>query len=182
MNEENKKQFIALGVLGLLLVGVLGKSLLGSPDTADARPTDGAAGSDAQNITLAGGSVFEEIDVDIQELGQNIKEVTFNYEDARAARNPAAPLVGSYAVFNKMYDIEDGEEASTDNLLYEANRKHLTGIIWDETNPVAVIDNEVVSVGYRFEEPISVKSIGQDHVVLTIADEGLDVIRELKEQ
>ncbi len=183
MNEDNKKQIIALAVLGVLLGGVVVKNLMGATSTptvsATTRTADATAGGAA---TSTGGSVFDEIDIDIQELVQNIKEVNFRYDDEHLARNPSAPLVGAYAIYAKRAELENGETPSTDNLLYEANRKKVTGIIWDAKNPIAVIDDQVVRVGYRFEEPISVKAILQDHVVLSLANEGLDIIRELKEQ
>ena len=53
---------------------------------------------------------------------------------------------------------------------------------------MAVIDNQVVSVGYEFREtpdaePIVVKSIGVDFVVLSIPSEDQEVTKELiKEQ
>jgi hypothetical protein len=183
VNEDNKKQIIALTVLGVLLGGVVVKNMMGATSTptasASTQTANAAAGGAAGN---AGGSVFDEIDIDIQELVQNIKEVNFSYDDEHLARNPSAPLVGSYAIYAKKAELDNGEGPSTDNLLYEANRKKVTGIIWDSTNPMAVIDDQVVHVGYRFEEPISVKAILQDHVVLSLANDGLDIIRELKEQ
>jgi len=45
-----------------------------------------------------------------------------------------------------------------------------------------VIDNEVVSVGFEFEDTIVVKAIERDHVVLGLAGQEQDVVRELKEQ
>jgi len=157
--------------------------MLGGTSTPTASASTQAAGAAANNTGAnPSGSVFDEIDINIQELVQNIKEVSFRYEDEHLARNPSAPLVGAYAIYSKKVDLANGEVPTTDNLLYEANRKKVTGIIWDEKHPMAVIDDEVVYVGYRFEEPISVKAILADHVVLSLTNDGLDIIRELKEQ
>ena len=78
--------------------------------------------------------------------------------------------------------VPGAEGELAENLLYEANRKNLTGIIWDDVTPLAVIDNAVVYVGYEFEEPIIVKTIERDYVVLAIAGEDIEVVRQLKEQ
>ncbi len=188
MNEENKKQVIVFAVLVVVLGGALYFSVFkgsSAASTAQARATD------STQQTLAGGaaagkssrisSVFQEAPLDLQELIQNIKEVEFNYRDAHDSRNPTVALVGDPMLF-RARRVPDGTGELAENLLYEANRKALTGILWDDETPLAVIDNKVVSVGYEFEEPIIVKTIERDYVVLAIAGEDLEVVRQLKEQ
>lgn len=188
MNEEKKKEVIVLAVLLLVLGGaiwffVFKKDPAGP--TIQARPTDSAqqtlSGEAASGVSSRISSVFQEAPLDLQELIQNIKEVEFDYRDAHDSRNPTRALVGDPMVF-RARRIPGGESELAENLLYEANRKNLTGIIWDDVTPMAVIDNAIVYVGYEFEEPIIVKAIERDYVVLAITGEDLEVVRQLKEQ
>lgn len=190
MNDENKKQIIVLAVLLLALGGALwffifkgspgGPAIQAGQNTANQGALDGLmAAQTVPNSRIS--SVFQESSVDLQELIQNIMEVEFNYAEEHDARNPTAALVGDAMLFRAMRNkVAEGSQA--ENLLYEASRKKVTGIIWDETEPLAVIDDQVVSVGFEFDEPIVVKSIQHDHVVLALIGEDLEVVRQLKEQ
>ena len=188
MNEEKRKQVIGLVAILLVLGGALwftvfkkdsaGPSIEASP-TGSTQQTLAAAG--AAGVSSRISSVFQEAPVDLQELIVNIKEVEFNYRDAHDSRNPTAALVGDPMQFRARRIPGSGDELA-ENLLYEANRKNLSGIIWDDETPLAVIDNAVVYVGYEFEEPIIVKTIERDYVVLAITGEDIEVVRQLKEQ
>lgn len=175
MNEENKKQFIILGGLALLLGGVLWQFVLKKdPQTAAmANPQAAAIGAPVE-------SVFNESSVDLEGLVENIKVVKFDYSRQRDSRNPTLPLVGDHMAFRGQ-TAGLGSVPGTDDLLYEASRKKVTGIIWDELNPLAVIDDEVVAIGHEFDSPITVKSIERGRVILAIAGLDLDIVRELKE-
>lgn len=188
MNEEKRKQLIALVALLLVLGGaiwffVFKKDPEGPAIQARATDTgqETLSGQAATGVSSRIESVFQEAPLDLQELIQNIKEVEFNYRDAHDSRNPTAALVGDPMIF-RARRIPGTEDELAENLLYEANRKNLTGIIWDDVTPMAVIDNAVVYVGYEFEEPIIVKTIERDYVVLAITGEDLEVVRQLKEQ
>lgn len=190
MNVENKKQFIALGALALVLGGVLWMVVFKKGPEGPAIQAGQEASTQMAAATTADtksgmssriSSVFQEAHVDLHELIQNIKEVEFNYREEHDGRNPTVALVGDPMLFRTYTDWGDGDEIA-ENLLYEANRKNLTGIIWDDDTPLAVIDGEVVGVGHEFQEPIIVKAIEQNFVVLAIAGEDLEVVRQLKEQ
>lgn len=188
MNEENKKQVIALVALLVFLGGAIwffvfkkdpaGPAIEASPSETGQQTLSGGA---ADGVRSRISSVFQEAPLDLQELIQNIKEVEFNYRDAHDSRNPTIALAGDPMLF-RARRIPGGEDELAENLLYEANRKSLTGIIWDDLTPMAVIDNAIVYVGYEFEEPIIVKTIERDYVVLAITGEDLEVVRQLKEQ
>jgi hypothetical protein len=177
MNGENKKQIIMLAVLGVALLGVFIKQFAMSPSTNAAISNTQAAESAAE---AKSGSVFAEIDLDIENLSRKISDVNFNYHDNHEARNPSMPLVGKHFIQLAKADKGTPQEFQ-ENLLYYANQMQVTGIIWDKDRPMAVVDEEVVHIGFRFEEPISVKAITPDHVVLTLVGEEIDIVRELKE-
>ena len=188
MNEENRKQVIGLVAVLLVLGGALWFSVFkkdSSGPSIEASPTGSSqqtlAAAEAAGVSSRISSVFQEAPVDLQELIVNIKEVEFNYKDAHDSRNPTAALVGDPMLFRARRIPRGGDELA-ENLLYEANRKNLSGIIWDDVTPLAVIDNAVVYVGYEFEEPIIVKTIERDYVVLAITGEDIEVVRQLKEQ
>lgn len=192
MNEENKKQVIILVVLFVLLGGVLyffvfkgsgGQPAPTQAATSSSTVMSAAAGDmSGVNITSRVDSVFQETDIDLDELAQSIKVVEFDYYREHESRNPTMPLIGERAAALRQQNV-DGETPVqvTEDLIFSANRKIVSGIMWSELSPLAIIDNEVVTVGYEFDEPITVKSIERDHVVLSLAGDGLEVIRELKE-
>lgn len=184
--KNNKKQIIILGVLGVVLVAVLGNSVLGGKKpTAQAKQTGAKTSTKTTDAALEDGkvaSVFQKVDVDLDQLVQEIKVVEFEYELERDDRDPTLPLVGDSMLLRARTAVVGGE-VDPEDLMFAAQKKKVTGIIWDEANPLAVIDNDVVAVGFTFEEPIFVKSIERDRVILGITGQDAEVVRELiKEQ
>ncbi|MCH7910808.1 MAG: hypothetical protein IIB38_14480 [Candidatus Hydrogenedentes bacterium] len=193
--EEQRKQYLILGVLGLTLVGALyWFALREDPEMAAIRATAEQAGAPGPVGQMASvrpvsavpsnvGTVFVEADVDINQLIENIKEIDFVYADQHDTRNPLIPLVGTSAlVYTSRGQLVRGA-VGEENLLYEAQRKIVSGIIWDPENPLAVINDEVVGVGSHLAEGILIKMITRDRVVLSVSfeNENIEVIRELKE-
>lgn len=181
----NRDQMKTIGVVVLLVIGVpaaLFYAFRGTGGSTNLQPTDSGTS------TTAVQSVFEKIDLDIDELVKSIKEVGFDYTRRKSARDPMVPLAGGSKISRPSGDVLAGLEGSdadkTRVLIYEANRKEVTGILWDEENPLAVIDDEIVHVNYAFESGIRVTKIGPTEVILvvTIGNEEIEVPRELKEQ
>lgn len=162
MNEENKKQVIIL----VILLAVLAFFVFKTINTIS--PTAGGAVNTA--TTPAPDDMFkdtdiEAINVNIETLQQNIQHVEFIYAENTAARNPSQPTTG---ILMEPVQPGPGEPPElSDNPRSIAQLKKVTGIIWDESSPMAVVDNEVVDVGYEFRYKIFVKSIGVDHVVFS---------------
>lgn len=129
--------------------------------TAAARP----AASPAQ------GSVFTSSNVDLDTLLARVQEVEFDYESERLPRNPMRPLVGPMAPTK----LSQGQEADQDSVTsFEAERiasnMKVTGILFDEHNPMAVINGEVVSPGHHFPEGVVVDQIEEGRVTLRVQD------------
>lgn len=183
VNEENRNQIIVL----VLLVAVAGFFIFRSFSSVSgdgATPT-ASAGSESTATIVAFQSVFDDVDVDINQLMENIKDVEFQYSEVQIARDPSLPILkGSVGTpIDPTFPL-DGSSLSPDSLVYLAELKVVTGIIHGDDNPMAVIDGEVVSIGYEFRDspdakPIIVKSIGIDSVVLSIPSEDVEVIKEL---
>ena len=125
-----------------------------------------------------GNSVFQETDVNIDSLIQRVREVEFDYGEDHLARNPTHPILGGSKYLLQLA-ADRAATATPEDLLYAANRKELTGILWNEKSPLAVIDNEVVYVGFRFLEPIEVKAIEPTRIVLTIDGQDVEIVKEL---
>ncbi len=187
--KKSNKQYIILGVLGLVLAVVLYTQLFGgsSPATPIEAVQTGVAGAvtNAANIPPAASarveSVFQKVDVDLDQLLQEIKVVDFDYAKEHSDRDPTLPLAGDSMLLRaRTARLSASQDA--DDLMLAAARKMVTGIMWDPSHPLAVIDNEVVSVGFEFMDTIVVKAIERDHVVLGLAGQDLEVVRELKEQ
>lgn len=185
MNPENRRQIIILSVVGLFLAAALYYALFMGGSSAPLSDAAQAAQGTAETIE------FIEADVNIDELIKNLTEVSFKYAESREARNPMTPLLG---VARSAIDPLGGPNGFTpgtrrrlsgENLIYEANRMDVTAIIWDETSPIAVVDDDVVRVGADFDTRgrIVVKEITNEGVVLSvqIEDTRIDVVRPLKE-
>lgn len=200
MTPDLRRNIIIIGSLVAAFALVIWLFVLReNPEMAQIRKNQAAAAADRRaegegsavsttGVSASISSVFQDTDVNINELIQNIREVEFKYEDAREARNPMSPLVGGTRFTPgsaASYGREAGGGAVDENLVYEANRKDVTGIIWDDTRPLAVIDDEIVGVGYVFDERILVKEIAELYVVLSLkldGNEELEIVKELKEQ
>lgn len=186
--QQNKKQFIALGALVLVLGVVLYTQLFRSSGEPAVQARQNNPGGTNPMTSLENpdaearvGSVFQKVDVDLDQLLNEVKVVEFNYAEEHIDRDPTRPLVGDRVLARaRLAGLNEKQRA--EDLMYVANRKNLTGIMWDEAKPLAVIDNEVVFEGYEFEEPIVVKAIARDHVILGLVGQDLEVVRELEEQ
>ena len=198
MNEENRKQIILLVLLvvgaGFFVFRAL-STPIGSPSAATSTRTTSTGLSGAAGI-VEFKSVFEDEDIDIDKLIQNIQGVEFQYADEQIARDPSVPVLNGdpSQTINPPWP-PSGPTLKPDSLLYLAQLKTVTGIIFDTEKPMAVISHpdkdkpsDVVYVGYEFREtpdaaPIVVKSIAIDFVVFSIPSEDEEITKYLvKEQ
>ncbi|MBN2311970.1 MAG: hypothetical protein JXR94_23535 [Candidatus Hydrogenedentes bacterium] len=125
-------------------------------------------------------SSFQEADVDIAQLLQDIQEVNFSYDEVRLARDPMTPLVGPMAP-RRLGGGEEGAADSAPSLEAQLAVRTMTisGIIWDPENPVAVVDDEVVTIGYAFSSGVIVEKIEPDRVIMRVNESLVPI--ELKE-
>ncbi len=190
MNRDQRNIII----LAVLLVGVVGALFysFNSASPPAGTPAPGAAGASATAAGSMVESVFEDTDVDIEELFKKIEDVEFDYSLVREARNPMVPLVGRTQTILNDEDVVGGVGGPTpedEEVIYRAYQKTLTGVVWDESDPLAVmndgLEDIVVYQGYEFpNEGIVVSAIAKDHVVLTLnlAGQQREIIRELTEE
>jgi hypothetical protein len=186
-SSAKKKQAIILGALGLVLAVVLGSQLVGGKPSPAAQATQTGAQAPARisadslpNAEPRVASVFQRANVNLDSLVQEIKVVEFEYAKERIDRDPTLPLVGD-AMLLRARTAKTSSSQSPDDLLFSAKRMKVTGIIWDEVAPLAVIDDNVVAVGFQFEEAIFVKAIERDRVILGLTGQDVEVVSELKE-
>jgi len=191
VNEANRKQIIVLAVLMLVAAVFVFRSLSsvpggGSPSSASKKETSEDSGGTG---IVQFQSVFDDVSVNIQELIQNIELVEFQYDDVQIARDPSLPITEGTIGDTINPAFPRGSPSITpDSLVYLAQLKEVTAIIYDETRPMAVVGEKIVEEGYEFrdkpdDDPIVVKSIGKDFVVLSIPSEDQEITKELiKEQ
>jgi hypothetical protein len=110
---------------------------------------------------------IKKADVNIDELLAGIKEVDFDYEQNRLPRDPLAPLVGKLA---HKKDENGEEQPAAPATAVQVMNKIVSGILWDERRPLAVVDNEVVYPGYVYADGITVESIDRDRVTFKVGD------------
>jgi hypothetical protein len=206
-NDRNQK--IMAGVLALVLVCVLVFQLTRSPKlpagasqktatSAPASPTAGSAASSGKASTsstpgASGDLQLKRVDIDIDALLSQIKEVGFEYELEKVARNPYTPLVGR-SLLSDAGGVKGAEPAPIGEraLREEVEKITVTGIIYGEISPVAVVSyifngkikDEVVTPGFEFPTGVLVDSIESDKVVFRVGNlPPIPVpLKELKEQ
>ncbi len=187
MDSNQRNRVILLGGLGVVIAAVFWYQFFRSPAATPAAvasvPT---ATAELANVE----SVFEEANFDIEELANSIKDVEFTYAEAREVRDPMVPLLGGTA-FIEFEGTKAGETVTLldENVIYEANRKKVTGIIFDGASPLAVLSesgepDEIVSEGFDLGGGIVVRTIQHNHVVLALQleNETMEIVKELKEQ
>lgn len=186
---SKRNQIIVLAALGIVAVAVVMFQILRPVPAPPATPTAGktaaaaktGAPAGAGNTTPAaktasgsegkepapGAMQIKKADVNIDELLAGIKEVDFDYEQNRLPRDPMAALVGTLT-------RKEGEGAEKAPLApataVQVMNKVVSGIVWDERRPLAVVDNEVVYAGYVYADGTTVESIERDRVIFKVGD------------
>lgn len=150
-----------------------GKPAEGAAKKAAAAGAAAEAGADAIE------SQFDVAEVDIPTLLQSIQDVDFEYSLERGDRDPMSPLIGIQAA-SAASDEAQPQIGADQRLIQTARLKAVSGIVWDDQIPYAVIDNEVVTEGFSYPEGILLDEIHPDHVVFRVNDARIEV--ELKEQ
>jgi len=171
MKDDQKKK-IMLGVLMLAAVGVVVYQLMfaGGPTPPPPPPGGGAPKTAAAPATKTAaatpGPRLKQVEINIDELLQSVREVTFDYNVMRISRNPYTPLVGG--PLSQNVPAEGGVISAPSQL--EVMRKKITGIVYDEFNPLAVVDDEVIGIGHVYPNGTKVYSIERDKVVFQLGD------------
>ena len=187
---SKKTQIIIFAVAGVIFVAVLGYQLTrkeppppvagktasqaqGASKTGTAAPTPAAAHAaktaspSAPAAAPSSQTQIKKVDVNIDDLLANIKEVDFDYERERLPRDPMAPLVGTLTA--KQGEGKE-ERPSAPPTAVQVMNKVVSGILWDERRPLAVVDNEVVYPGYVYADDVTVESIERDRVNFKVGD------------
>lgn len=157
-------------------------------------PVSPAAGPAVASTAPAGGPArarFQKADVNIDELIAGIKEVDFDYDAVAMDTDPLTPLVGPFAPQHVATTDVPGAPslAARQDVQMLVRNIHVTGIMWDKYDPMAVVvfpvqgekTSEVVSRGYKFPDmDVSVHDIETDRIILNI--NGVLVPIELEER
>ncbi|NIA14464.1 MAG: hypothetical protein GWP08_10305 [Nitrospiraceae bacterium] len=177
MNSQRNKTILVIGLV-VVLAGVLIFQFAHKPARS---PAAASKKTQATGQVTTGESVkvaqLRETDVDIRAMQASIKEVDFDYDRERQARDPLTPLVGALA--RRTDDQAVPDETVPPAILGEVLSKTVSGIVWDARRPVAVVDNEVVYPGYQYPDGTSVAAIEPGKVVFKVGDSLIQV--ELEE-
>jgi hypothetical protein len=145
-----------------------------APSAKNAKPGAPAASAKAGETAE---SQIKKVDVNIDDLLAGIKEVDFDYDTQRMPRDPMAPLVGT--ITKARESTEPGGTSPAPATAVQVMSKIVSGILWDDKRPLAVVDNEVVYPGYEYPDGTAVASIERHRVVFKVGDSLIQV--ELKE-
>ncbi len=190
---ENRRQIIIAGALFIVLIGVLLYQFVLKPQS----PTPSATPSTQQTSTTTKTRTqsttptttgdtsiapsIETLEQNVDEIIENllsaIQIVQFDYQKIVPPRNPMTPLVGIIPtnMFNPETPIPNTEVTPGQVL-----NKKISAIIWDEYQPLAIINDELVPEGYTFPDRIQVLRIEQKRVIFKLDDTIFPV--RLKEQ
>ena len=188
MTQEQKKM-AAMVVLFVVAIGLVIYQVMfaGGPTTPPAAPKtgaaapaagaakSGAAAAPAAAAAASGPARLAEVNVNIDELLAGVEDVKFDYETMRIERDPLGALVGGPLKMDVPIDgpVPVGGIGSV-------MQKKITGIVYDEYSPMAVVDDEVVGVGHVYPNGIKVHSIDRNKVTFQLGDSLIPV--EMKEQ
>ncbi len=193
--DNNRRQFIIAGALLVILVGVLFYQFVlakpkppSPPATQKSQTTPATQAKTTTPLQMTSTSTIGTIAPTIETLEQNIDEiienlltaikiVQFNYQEIVPPRNPMAPLVG--VIQTTMFEAET-PVPSTEVTPGQVLSKKISAIIWDEFQPLAIIDNKIVAEGYTFPDQIQVFRIEPTRIVFKLEDTIFPV--RLKEQ
>ncbi|HOV61050.1 MAG TPA: hypothetical protein PK349_08315 [Candidatus Hydrogenedentes bacterium] len=191
MNEQNKKQIIIAVVLCVALVGVLVYQFgFAGKTAAPVNPKNAASGNKGKASTGAQVSLEKMEDINLEELLRSVDVQPVEYAKVRIQRNPMTPLVGqvtpmkgylggeiteSMAAGAPTPDFSGGQPVATNlsRILSSLSEKQVTAIVYDpknESKSIAVIDDEVVGVGYIYPNGVEVSAIEADRVILKVGD------------
>lgn len=177
--SKQQKQILILVVMGIVLIGVLTYQMSSSKTpAASAKAGKSKAGQSAKNTSGAAedateASALKRTDIDIDVLLANIQEVDFEYDAEEIPRDPMRPLIGTLLTTEQEDPVIP--PASVDRI----RDKNVSGIVWNEHAPVAIVDNEIVVPGFVYPDGTEVESIGPDRVVFKVAESLIQV--QLKE-
>lgn len=193
---DNRRQIIIAGALLVILIGVLFyQFVLANPtpptppstsrtQTTTSTPTRTTTTTQVASTPTGGSSIAPTIDTleqNVDEIIENlltaIQIVQFNYQEIVPPRNPMTPLVG--VIQTTMFEAET-PVPSTEVTPGQVLSKRISAIIWDEYQPLAIIDNKLVVEGYTFPDRIQVFKIEPTRIVFKLEDTIFPV--RLKEQ
>lgn len=185
MNPEQKK-LAAMVVLFIVAIGVVVYQLMfaGGPAVTPAaksgaaaapKPGTPAAAAAAVAAAASGPTRLTEANVNIDELLAGVEDVKFDYETMRIDRDPLTALVGGPLKLELPANgtVPIGGIGSI-------MQKKITGIVFDEYSPMAVVDDEVVGVGHVYPNGIKVYAIERNRVTFQLGDSLIPV--DMKEQ
>lgn len=190
---DNRRQLIIAGALLVILIGVLFYQFVlakpkppAPPATARTQTSTTSSTTPAQAETSSSGgtsiaptidTLEQNVDEIIENLLTAIQIVQFNYQEIVPPRNPMTPLVG--VIQTTMFEAET-PVPSTEVTPGQVLSKKISAIIWDEYQPLAIIDNKLVPEGYTFPDRIQVFKIEPTRIVFKLDDTIFPV--RLKEQ
>ncbi len=194
MNQQ--RQIIIAVILLVVLVAVLIYQFVIAKPKPPTQPTTSQRATTTRTTTQKGTqrttsptpSLTQEITPNIEELEENVDEiierllagiqvVQFNFQEVVPPRNPMTPLVGLLP--KTLFELET-PVPSTDVAPGQVLNKKISGIIWDEYQPLAIVDDKLVPEGYTFPDRVQVYKIEPNKVILRLEDTLFPV--KLKEQ
>ncbi len=186
---ENRRQIIIAGTLFVILIGVLFYQFVlkpgsSAPATTTPQTSTTTAAKTQTTPTKEGTTIvpsIETLEQNVDEIIENlltaIQIVQFDYQNVVPPRNPMTPLIG--VVQTTMFSPET-PIPETEITPGQVLSKKISAIVWDEYQPLAIINDKLVPEGYTFPDRIQVFRIEPTRVIFKLDDTIFPV--RLKEQ
>ncbi len=164
-------EYGAIAILGIVLVVVVGRAIMGGGDKAPAANSATQAKkatTEAKTPVAEGEAEKLGDDIDPDELLQEIQEVTFVYTERET--DPMMPLLtgalGAVGMEDKV-DVRPGVVLT---------RLKIRAIVWDQADPVAIVNDgmgdnpmdRLIFEGYEYAKGMVVESILPDRIIFDL--------------
>lgn len=184
MNIDKKTVVAVALVLVAVIVVILQLRSGPAQKKAAARPATGAAAAAATSQAAKAADSGDELSAsakEYQEFASTLEETDIDF-DRKKLRNPMTPLIrkaGRGAASSNKGIKQPGPPIETltnaQSLGYS-----IQGIVWDEVEPLALINNQVVGVGDRLEDDSLIVQITRTKVRFT--RKGREYFLEFREE
>jgi len=160
VNDVNPQQLAILIGLILVVVGV-GVYQYMNVAGAPARPSSAATAPAGGNTIEDIGQIQDVSQADLDELVLAVSQDIIDYAQERVQRNPMLPVIGGPPT-------GEGED---EYLPPPPVPYKVTGILYDAYDPMAVVDGNVVTVGYEFQDGSRIYAIERQQIVIQKGDQ-----------
>lgn len=160
MSEERKKQLV-IGLLAAVVLVLVYQFVIKGPGGGAPAPASGGSATPAPPPLAASTPTPTAVDLDLDALEAGIRRVDFVYRNEKIDRDPMTPVRPILGETTAQGAVDPRINVKMQKI-YDMK---VTGIIYsDELRPMAIIDDELVTVGREYGDGVRIVAIDRDTV------------------